>query len=356
MIDYILNPYLINILLMIFWGFTILGNNNIKNPKKIFVIIATIQWILLSGLRHVSIGADTLAYRDNFYDISNQSWSTLFENFRNIIIFGQEGKDPGYTLFVKFIQLFTLNYQLYLIIIAMIFIIPMGKLIYKHSKEPLISFILFSTLFYSFFAITGHRQTIATALVVLIGYNFIIKRKLIPFLFLVGIAFTVHKSSLVFIPFYFIYNLKVKRSYMVLGLISFVGLMVFRIPYALFMQSISGYEYGIYDDAGTLIFTTMIVAIYLITIWKLPAILKISKNSKHFVNALIIALIFTPLTWVNPSAMRVVQYFSIFLLLLLPSILLSFKKEEYKIVYVIALSTLVLLFLLNNPSYLFFWQ
>lgn len=129
MLDFILNPYLINLLLLVMWGFTILGNKQLKDPKKVFVIIASLQWILLSGLRHLSIGADTLTYKDSFYSISNQSWAVIFENFKNLIIFGQEGKEPGYTLFVKLIQLFTLNYQFYLIFM----IIGLNKFLFPDS-------------------------------------------------------------------------------------------------------------------------------------------------------------------------------------------------------------------------------
>jgi len=311
---------------------------------------------LISGLRHVSIGADTLAYRDNFYSISNQSWTLIFENFKNILFFGQEGKDPGYTLFVKFIQLFTLNYQVYLIIIAVIFFVPLGKIIYKHSKEPLISYILFGTLFYSFFAITGHRQTIATALVVLIGYEFILKRKMISFLLLVGIAFTIHKSALIFIPFYFVYNLKLNRWHLIIVLTTFVFLMIYRIPYTSLIVNLSGYEYEIYENSQPLTFTIMLLALYLVTIWKLPITNNNCSKSKNYINALVISIILLPLVWVNPNAMRAVQYFSIFIILLAPNLVFSFKAKESPFIYLGILSILIFTFFLNMPSYLFYWQ
>ena len=48
----LLNPYYLNIGLLILWGIVILNNNRIRNNKKIFVTFATLQWILISGLRH----------------------------------------------------------------------------------------------------------------------------------------------------------------------------------------------------------------------------------------------------------------------------------------------------------------
>lgn len=356
MLKVILNPYLINIILMIIYGFIILENKKIKNPKKIFVILASVQWIILSGLRHISIGADTMGYKVNFLNIANTDWSLLLKDFVDIIFLGAEGKDPGYSLFVKITQLFTVNYQVYLIIIALIFFIPLGYFIYKHSKEPLISYLIFSTLFYSFFAITGHRQTISTALVVFIGYEFILKRRFLSFLILVTIAFTIHKSSLIFIPFYFLYNFKIKRFHLIVGLISFAVLMIFRAQYMIFLGDISGYEYSIYDGAGTFNFTLLFVSVYIVVILKLPIILANNKKSNHFINSLLIALLLLPLTWVNPSTMRSVQYFSIFLLLIIPGIVLSFNNTDRPIVYTVAVVTLLILFLMNLPEYYFYWQ
>lgn len=61
---------------------------------------------------------------------------------------------------MKFFQIFSTDYQLFLVFIAIVFFVPMGILIYKYSEAPYLSYVLFSSLFYSFFAITGHRQTI----------------------------------------------------------------------------------------------------------------------------------------------------------------------------------------------------
>ena len=62
------------------------------------------------------------------------------------------------------------------IIVAAIVFASLGYFIYKNSDDPAFSYVLFSALFYSFYAITGTRQALATALVVFVGFEFI-KRK-----------------------------------------------------------------------------------------------------------------------------------------------------------------------------------
>ena len=53
--------YLINIALIIFWR-VYFTRKKFPNAKKYFCTVAAVQWILLSGLRHLDVGADTYAY------------------------------------------------------------------------------------------------------------------------------------------------------------------------------------------------------------------------------------------------------------------------------------------------------
>lgn len=353
----LLNPYYINIGMLFLWTVILLNNKKI-NGTKTFVFISTLNWVLLSGLRHISIGADTIAYYHSYKRTILTTWGTLFRNFLEIIFLGSDGKDPGYYIFVKISQLITDNYQVFLIIIAIIFTVPLGFWIYRNSNNPLISFFIYSTLFYSFFSITGIRQTIATAMVVLIGYEFIKERRFWPFLLLTLLAFTIHKSSLSFLPFYFIANKKITKKYLLI-ISSFIPVIfVFRNKLMFVLGTLTGYEQFInqYEGAGTWTFTTLLIILTGLTMWKYKIIIRNNVQATHYINALFIALVFVPLTFVDPSAMRVVQYYSIFLILLVPEIIRSFNPKERTIVYYVATSLLIVLFAKNNPQYLFFWQ
>lgn len=351
-----LNPYLLNIIMLLFWAVVLLIKRNSQESKKVYVLLATINWIVLSGLRHVSIGADTLNYYNLFKQTLETSWITILNNFFEVYFRESNSKDPGYYFLVKIIQLFTDNYQVFLILVALAFTVPLGMWIYKNSKNPFVTFLIYSVLFYAFFSITGTRQTIATSLVVLVGYEYIKERRLLPFILLTFIGFTIHKSALVFFPFYFLANKKITKRYLVSTIALFPVIMYFRVPISLFFQEISGYEYGIYEGAGTRNFTILIILVALVGIWKSDIILVKNSQATHYYNALVISILATPLTWVNPSAMRVVQYYSIYLLLLIPEIINSFNNEEKPVVYYTVVSLLLLLLIRSNPQYMFFWQ
>ena len=74
-------------------------------------------------------------------------------------------------------DIFSKDYQVFLVFIAVVFMGLMARWIYKNSSMPEISFVIFSTIFYAFFAVTGHRQTLATALIFFLGYEFAKEKK-----------------------------------------------------------------------------------------------------------------------------------------------------------------------------------
>ena len=192
-------------------GMWFLLSNYQKDKNRIFCFFASLNWILISGLRSLSVGDDTKAYKEQFTSIKFQTWDSLFEAFKQKYFHNGDGKDIGYGLLEKTFQLMSTNYQLWLFAIAALFFVAFGFFVYKYSENPYLSYILFSTLFYSFFAITGLRQTIATAVVVLIGIELIKRKKFVPFFILIILMSTVHASVLCFLPFYWLSRIKINK-------------------------------------------------------------------------------------------------------------------------------------------------
>lgn len=202
-----------------------------------------------------------------------------------------QGRDPGYELIVKTIQLISLDYQVFLFIIAIITIVPLSIWIHKNSKEPLTSFMVFNVLFFSFFAITGIRQTLAMVLIVFIGYRFVLKRKLIPFLIISFIAFTIHKSAIVFVPFYFLSNVKSQRWHLYMALLMFGFLMIFRNQYFKILAMAGGFDnYDVYASGGPKVFTLLLAGIILLIIWKID-FNENNPKTNSYINATILALL-----------------------------------------------------------------
>ena len=331
----------------------------LKLRKRRVCIVATINWIILSGCRSLSVGADTYTYKVNRFDVTmTRSFSEIFYDFYLKYALGADIKDPGYTLVEKIFQIFSHNYTLWLFFIAIIFMVPLGILIYKYSANPYLSYIVYSTLFYSFFSITGHRQTIATVLVVLLGCELIKNRQLIPFLFVISIASTIHASAICFLPFYWIAEIKINRFTIILYWILIGGAFIFRNQFLIILQSIVGYdEYQQTEgaSAGTFMFLLIALTLFISFFWRC---LKDVMNPflQMSINALFIACIFSSLLLINQAFMRIVQYYSLFIIFLLPECHRVFTRESKKLFCFLVCLVMVILLVHQNPSYSFVWQ
>ena len=111
--------YFVNMALIAFWGFVLTHINPTVAKKKIYCVIVTLQWTLVSGLRHETIGADTIGYGRWFERVKTMSWREVLSNNWDYLFNGLEVKDPGYDLAQKIFQLFFDDYQMWLIFIAL---------------------------------------------------------------------------------------------------------------------------------------------------------------------------------------------------------------------------------------------
>lgn len=350
--------YLVNIFLILFFGYIFLYKNKSEHNAKVYCGIVALQWILISGLRHISVGDDTEAYGHAFERVKSTSWSQIFSNIWDYLFNGLDIKDPGYLLFEKIFQIFCDNYQIYLIFIATIFTTIMAIWIYKNSADPCFSFILYSVLFYSFYSVTGHRQTIATALIVFWGYKYIKERKLIKFAILAFIAFLLHKSSIVFIPFYFIANIPITIPYIIIALIVIATVVFLGRPLYGAIAEWMGFseEQITYEGGGAETYAVVLILVSLVTLFCYYFYKDRTEKATHIFNITLLTLMSSFLVIQNQGFMRVQQYYSLFLMMSFPEVILSFDKKGRKLVYFVTIMVLVLYFMRNSPQYQFFWQ
>ena len=328
--------------------------NKIRTKRT--CIIGTINWIILSGFRSWEIGPDTLAYKLYRFDRTlDRSWAEIFADFVLKYKLGEEIKDPGYPVLEKIFQLFSSDYQLWLVAIAVMFFVPLGIVIYKYSTNAAVSYILFSTLFYSFFAMTGPRQTIATAIVVLIGIKYIKERKLIPFLLLELVASTIHMSALCFLPFYWLSKIKINTKSLTIYWIGIIVAYLGRNQFLTLLQRLIGYEEYVQAEgarAGTFLYLLILLAI-IVTVFYQRFDVE-NQITRIAINALMIACVFSPLLLINQSCMRVIQSFSLFLLILLPDVFDLFEPRRSRNISIFIASALMIILLIsNNPVYNF---
>ena len=347
--------YLINIALILFWRLYFTQKRD-SNSRKHFCTIAAIQWILISGLRDWSVGADTYSYYSGFERVKSTSWGTLFGNLFGYIFQGLDVKDPGYAVITKLFQLIFKDYQLFLLAIAIFFMTLMAIWIYKNSASPCTSFILFSTLFYSYETLT--RQNIAIALVVFLGYDLIKKRKLWSFAAVSLVAFLIHKSSLVFFPMYFLSRIPVTLGYMFLAAIVIAVVAILGESLYAIIATWMGFGEGMiyYAEGGAETYATLLILLCAIIWIMFPSIKKHRNDADMLFHVNSLSLLSALLVFQNQSFMRIQLYYSIFLMITIPELINTVKREHRIMVYLLFGVVMILYLIRNNPQYQFFFM
>ena len=340
-------------------------SGSITNPadNRHYIIIMSIVLILQSGLRNVAVGPDTYQYYRYFKDTTVTPWSQVWSYIISYLRYGT-GKDAGYYVFEKAAQIITADYQVYLLLVAVVFFSAFGRFVYKNTDSvysAMMAFLLYSGLFYTVFSVSDIRQTIAMA-GALVAFEYIKSRKLLPFLITMSMSSIIHKSSLVFVPFYFIANVRsTKAIYLLLGLV-FPLILVFRLPLMLFLARIGGYQsYGLLNQSPPLVFIVALMSMILLAWWRMEIVLQENDNAHLYYNALALAALLSPLVLVNGATIRIVDYFSICLPVLVPLVLRSFRFKSVGFEQTVNVIAIILLIALTikagwGTQYKFFWQ
>lgn len=363
-----MNIFLVNYILMLIEAMFLLyepkknpliAEKELQKKKKIFVILQCIQWILISGLRAESVGADTVAYVWLFDMHKDMSWQDVFEQFRGYYS-GEASAvsiEPGFLLVEKVVATIWDNQVFYRFVIASIFMSALGRFVYKNSDDPFLAFMLYAGLFYNMFSLTGYRQVLSVAVGILWAYEYIKQRKFFKFILVVLLASTFHRSTLIFIPFYFISQKKITAMYAVTVITGIIGMILFRNQLFELVKGFVGYdEYGVYAGFTQRNFLLLFGALSLLSIWRYAPVSKKFGDTHTYYNGLIMTAAMLPFAMVNPTSMRLVYDFAFMLMILVPRVVDSFvDKKEKTIVYTVSILIFGYFIATKSVPYEFFW-
>ena len=71
--------YVINMILIYFENLITKVKNSGKSYKKLFCALVSLQFILISGLRAITIGADTPVYEELFVYYHSITWKEMLD-------------------------------------------------------------------------------------------------------------------------------------------------------------------------------------------------------------------------------------------------------------------------------------
>ena len=215
------------------------GALNSQYPTYIF--FALLPMFLLIGFRADYIGADTWVYLRDFERTIINDLSTVMETSR---------MEHGYIRFVKYVGYITQKPELFQLIYTFVYFIgyySFAKLLDKNTGFIFVYFVITLGIFY--FLLTGVRQNIAIS-ICLFSIQFLLKRKYSIVALLRALAFTFHKSSLLFVFAVLIYDRKFTKFNIVLYTIG----LILASSYLILLQNWANenfdYDYGI-EETGS---------------------------------------------------------------------------------------------------------
>lgn len=315
--------------------------NKYKNGKKIYCCFICLVLILIAGLRNENMGmVDTvLVYKPNYFDVLENDFWYIFTL-----------KDYGFQVLTFILtRIFQSNFQLYIFVFSIPYIVAVTYFIYKYSNKPHLSFIIFTCLYFFEISFTLIRQVNGMAFL-LLALHFLLNNKNKKFIFFVLLASLFHQICFLFIIIWPLSKITIKKEILYLAIICTIVFLIFpqQILDFVFRNIIQSDRFGRYETKAhqkNLVFFLINLFIWIVELINIKDIKKDRKLTILFVNSTI-SLIISPLTPVLGEASRICYLFMISNIILLPESINRFRYEnERKFISFVSSVVLIAYFL-----------
>ena len=323
-----------------------------KAKKIIACIFLLLPMMFISMFRAYSVGSDTAMYA--------LSWAMPEISTTEISVLIEEGRwEIGFVLLCKFC-LITPNPSRALLYISSFLIVGLtGISIFRISKNPCLSCLLYilTALFYS--GMQTMRQSIAIA-ITMFAVTFLTKKHFFYYIMIIAIGACFHKSALLMLLLPIIQWLIIKFSHIFLIMFGLISLVIFTIPNSVFqlLLVMTGYEnyqsteFGASGSVASILFLCCNVMWLLYLGYGSDFSLKrlISNNENIlFFSSLILGVFICIIAWKVSIVFRLQYYiFAICILFFSSNTALALRKNTNIAQYCLCMSTFVVLYLFST--------
>lgn len=301
-----------------------LRGKGVKIKIDILKFIPMLPFILISGFRY-GVGQD---YFYTYVPIFNQAVTGNLDN-----VWGE----IGYIYLNKIVAMFTSDYAGIFLVTSILFIYFVFDSIYKESDNWSFSAMLLVLMGYYFCFMNGIRQMLAVSML-LFSIRFIRDRKLIKFMLLIAIASLFHTSALLFIPVYFIYNIKIGSKTMLSSIAIFYIFSNFVSKFVLNFVGVTKYSWYL-DSIYKAERTGIIMILVNLCILLFALLFNKDKKNELYIKIQWLAVVSMSFIGKIPVAHRLVWVFGLPGIILIPNVIESrtSKKEKFVITLVISI-------------------
>lgn len=301
-----------------------------EKQKSLFCSLICLEFILFAGFRALNIGADTKTYLAALDYYKKMPRGEILTSAR-VYPYNYEW---GYFLLTKLCAFLGLGSTAFLFVIAAIIYIPLFIFINRYSTDPFLSVLTYFASGLFAYSLGIFRQMIAIS-ICLCGIRFVEKKKIVRYLIVCAVAAFFHKTALVMVLLYFVNLLKIKkRRWLFLAVVIAAELILFFFSRKVIELIIkifpkySGYIGSEYDLQGGsylgLIYINVLLFFGLYFV-----VPRVGEKYLLSVKAIALAAILQSCAYSMAIFGRIVCYYSVFALVLLPLIAECFAKETF---------------------------
>lgn len=336
---YTLSVYILNYLSILLYA-------KIFNRRS-FCIVASTQLFIILALRADTLGADLQVYASAFEYISRMDVLDMLSRIRlvkNAVLPYPYSLESGWMLLNWFISYIGFNFRTLLVVCAAINMYAYGKLVYRYSNIPWMSYCIFLALNTYTYMFGILRQSLAMSIVILAVMAFDSNKN--KALILSLLAFAIHRTAIIVLIFFYIMKKKPKKKQLFMTFV--LGWPLFLIISPFIYRNIIIYMMRFFQKGyqGTGLQWNYLMGL-LILIGIMIIFLYSFNNIKNPVECLSIWSIIAAMYWetfgmMNATLARGVQYFIVFITLAVPYVLGNYF--DYKIVRLGKIAVSIMLF------------
>ncbi|MEX9823098.1 EpsG family protein [Raoultella planticola] len=330
-------PYITALILTYSW---VLIENNTINRRSILVPLLIL--VTLASIRYYGVGTDAEMYT-RYFRFPFNSYTFQFD----------PDVESGYQYIVYLIRtLYSDDYALYFLFMAMICVFPVLYTLKKHSYDYPLSVYIYITFGLYFALYNQVRQGIAMG-ICFFATKYLLRKEIIKYGLLVLIASQFHITALVMLGMYFICHFKLRIEYKVL-IISLAGAILAPLLIAHMALKNSRYEHYTEEATGGShgLLTVGLYVLMAVFFYFFGRKLRESNSDYKIYECMYIcgvaALLPVAMLGTDPAGpQRIVQYFLYYIMLIFPMI---FERINKKWIYILFLIMALVYFLLMIAS------
>lgn len=285
--------------------------------RKYYIWIMAVMHAFVCGFRYMYLTGDLINYAYDYRAMINYGW------FSDEVF--QEGRNFGFFWLMKFFSMLSdEDFQVFLIVLAVIIQITVAVFIYKYSPKPWLSYLVYNCMAFYVSGFSLIKQYLAMAIIMWAAMAIFEKRP-VRFLFLTLIAGTIHMPALCFLPAYFLANRRINAR-MLGAYVLFAGVIY------LFRGQIVNFVADFYYEEETFQLTTttlggrfLVIVLILVVGFLLKGFRE--RNYERLFNLIMVAAILQMFSGFDNIFTRLADYYLQFLVLFIPMIFYNSTQQ-----------------------------